>query len=187
MTLFGPASEKIDVNAFIESAKILYQDTLPVEPSLSIADECRFHISLPCKGITKFRYWQRFRHSRFSIWFVEQPDVVCNSHKEPRKYHCCSPCTCQPKKVAKDLSYHGQWFATPRGIKTSEEYRLYTPYRLEVTIYYDYSYSTLKASSLNTKAVPFMRTPRNSDHNILQKVVRAFFVLSSQTCKSKIP
>ena len=42
-SLFGPASEKINVNAFIESAKLLYQDT-PSNPSSStIADECRFH------------------------------------------------------------------------------------------------------------------------------------------------
>ena len=43
-SLFGPASEKIDVNAFIESEKILYQDTLSNQPSFStIAEECRFY------------------------------------------------------------------------------------------------------------------------------------------------
>ena len=41
-SLFGPASEKVDVNAFIESEKILYQDTLSNQSSSSISDECRF-------------------------------------------------------------------------------------------------------------------------------------------------
>lgn len=42
-SLFGPASEKVDVNAFIESEKILYQDTLSSQSSSTIADECRFY------------------------------------------------------------------------------------------------------------------------------------------------
>ena len=46
-SLFGPASEKVDVNAFIESEKILYQDTLSNQSSFStFADECRFYIFL---------------------------------------------------------------------------------------------------------------------------------------------
>ena len=44
-SLFGPASEKVDVNAFIESEKLLYQDILSNQSSLStIADECRFYV-----------------------------------------------------------------------------------------------------------------------------------------------
>ena len=43
-SLFGPASERIDVNAFIESEKLLYQDTLSNQSSFSsIEDECRFY------------------------------------------------------------------------------------------------------------------------------------------------
>lgn len=42
-SLFGPASEKVDVNAFIESEKVLYQDTLSNQTSPTIADECRFY------------------------------------------------------------------------------------------------------------------------------------------------
>ena len=42
-SLFGPASEKINVHAFIESANFLYQDTLSNPSSSTIADECRFH------------------------------------------------------------------------------------------------------------------------------------------------
>lgn len=42
-SLFGPASEKVDISAFIESEKILYQDTLSNQSfSSAIADECRF-------------------------------------------------------------------------------------------------------------------------------------------------
>jgi hypothetical protein len=43
-SLFGPASEKIDVNAFIKSENLLYQDTLSSQISSSaIADECRIY------------------------------------------------------------------------------------------------------------------------------------------------
>lgn len=42
-SLFGPASELIDVDAFIESEKILYQDTISNQSSSTIADECRFY------------------------------------------------------------------------------------------------------------------------------------------------
>lgn len=68
-SLFGPASEKVDVNAFIESAKILYQDTLSnqSQPSSTIADECRFYNFFFLARFSHIdTFQQRFRHSRFS-------------------------------------------------------------------------------------------------------------------------
>lgn len=65
-SLFGPASEKVDVNAFIESEEALCQDSLSDQSSSTIADECRFYNFL-CSLSHIDKCQQRFRYSRFSI------------------------------------------------------------------------------------------------------------------------
>jgi hypothetical protein len=67
-SLFGPASEKVDVNAFIESEKILYQDTQSNQSSSIIEEECRFYYFLFARALSHIdKCQQRFRHSRFFI------------------------------------------------------------------------------------------------------------------------
>lgn len=73
---------------------------------------------------------QRFRHSRFSAWSVEQPNVICNPHKGSWTYHCSPSCSHQPKKVAKVVSYC--WFSAPRGVRPSEKHKVCIPHCLEV-------------------------------------------------------
>lgn len=74
-SLFGPASEKIDVNAFIESEKTLYQDTLSNQSSLStIVDECRFY---------NFLFFASF-HTLINVNSVSDiRDSLCNLWNDP--------------------------------------------------------------------------------------------------------
>lgn len=95
-SLFGPASEKVDVNAFIESEKVLYQDTLSDQSSFStIADECRFYI---------FLFFARFhtlinvnsvsdiRDSLYNVW--NNPTLsatLIKDHEHTTAFHVVNP------------------------------------------------------------------------------------------------
>ena len=69
-SLFGPASEKIDVNAFIESEKLLYQDTILNQSSSTIADECRFYKFLfaPFHILINVNSVSDIRDSLYNLW-----------------------------------------------------------------------------------------------------------------------
>ena len=73
-SFFGPASEKVDVSAFVESAKILYQDTLSNQSSSSsstVVEECRFclqtlHTSF--QSLINFNSVSDIHDSLYNLW-----------------------------------------------------------------------------------------------------------------------
>ena len=98
-SLFGPASEKVDVNAFIESEKVLYQDTLSNQSSFStIAEECRFYIFLffaPFHTLINVNSVSDIRDSLYNLW--DNPTLSATLIKD-HEHTIASLYTVNPKK-----------------------------------------------------------------------------------------
>ncbi|KAF8813791.1 hypothetical protein BYT27DRAFT_7083987 [Phlegmacium glaucopus] len=136
-SLFGPASEKVDVNAFIESAKVLYQDTLSNQSqSSTIADECSV---------------SDIRDSLYNLW--NNPTLSATLIKDQEHTISALHASVNPKK--------------PRKTYPITDSLLPEVLNLQKNI----DSVSLTAWRLHTEALTFIRTPKNSDHNILDEVV----------------
>ena len=106
-SLFGPASEKIDVNAFIESEKLLYQDAISNHSSSTIADECRFHNFLFARFHTLINVnsVSDIRDSLYNLWndptlsaalIKDHEYTIAALHGNPKKSRKAYPTTDSP-------------------------------------------------------------------------------------------
>jgi hypothetical protein len=114
-SLFGPASEKVDVNAFIETEKVLYEDTLSNQSSSTIADECRFYNFLFARFHTLINVnsVSDIRDSLYNLWndptlsatlLKDHEHTIAALHPvNPKKSRKALPTTDSPLPEVSDL------------------------------------------------------------------------------------
>ena len=92
-SLFGPASEKVDVNAFIESEKILYKDTFSNQSSSIIADECRYVLFLHgfLHTLIVLNSLSDIRDSLYNIWNNPTLSAALIKDHEHTLHACVNP------------------------------------------------------------------------------------------------